>query len=454
MRVHFISIGGAVMHNLAIALHKKGYTVSGSDDHIEDPSRSRLAACGLLPEKEGWHPEVLTKEIDLIVLGMHARGDNPELKKAKELGLKIQSFPEFLYEQTKNKKRVVIGGSHGKTTITSMVMHVLKGTNRKFDYMVGSSLDGFDDMVSLNPDSGIAIFEGDEYLTSALDKRPKFLLYKPHIAVISGIAWDHANVFPEKEDYFRQFELFIDSVAEGGKLIYCSEDKPLCTLIEKRKYHPELISYNTHGYFQNRKGFFAATHERIVPMQVFGGHNMQNLNAAREVCLALGIDEEVFYRHMQNFTGAGRRLECIAEGSHTVVYQDFAHAPSKVKATIEAVAERYPSRRIHAVLELHTFSSLNTDFIPEYLSSAEAADQLIVYFNPEAVKRKELPVLSEEDIQKAFGHSNIQVITDVQKLRNAVGSLERENSVFLFMSSASFGGIDMQKLAGEICPSA
>jgi UDP-N-acetylmuramate: L-alanyl-gamma-D-glutamyl-meso-diaminopimelate ligase len=438
------------MHNLAIALHKKGYKVSGSDDEIFEPSRSRLASYGLLADKDGWYPDRITEEVDTVILGMHAKADNPELTKAKELGLKIMSFPEYIYDQTKDKKRIVIAGSHGKTTTTAMIMHVLKQSGKKFDYMVGSSVEGFETMVDLSDNSEIAVFEGDEYLTSAIDRRPKFHLYKPDIAVINGIAWDHMNVFPTYEDYFRQFKIFVETITPGGTLIYYDGDPEARKTAEFCSEDIKKIPYKMHGYFRNKTGFFAASHNRTIEMQIFGEHNMQNLAAAREACYAAGISEEEFYGAISSFKGASRRLQKILENKNGTVYLDFAHAPSKVKATVEAAAERYPDRTIITCLELHTFSSLNNDFLPQYKGTLDKASAAFIYFNPHALKIKKLPPLSIEKVKEAFGGSGIEVYNNSDELFSVMKGMKSENPVFLLMSSGDFDGIDFKLLSEEL----
>ena len=395
MNVHFIAIGGSVMHNLAIALHKKGYNVSGSDDEIFEPSRSRLDRYGLLPDKQGWDLGKITPDLDTVILGMHAMDGNPELEKARNLRLQIQSFPEFLYDQTRDKTRVVIGGSHGKTTITSMIMHVLKFHDLSFDYMVGSIVEGFETMVGLSESSEIAVFEGDEYLSSALDRRPKFHLYKPHIALISGIAWDHMNVFPTYENYLEQFRIFIDKTEPGGSLIYSADDPEVTTLVKSSSRLLDYIPYRVHPNTIIEGKTYLLDVEKEMPVSVFGQHNMQNINGAKLVCETLGINNEMFYDAIQNFTGAGKRMQLLQENEQTDIYLDFAHAPSKVRATTSALKEQYPERWLTAVMELHTFSSLNADFLPLYEATMLAADKAIVYFNPETVAHKKLPEISD-----------------------------------------------------------
>ena len=446
MRVHFIAIGGSVMHNLAIALHKKGYIITGSDDEIFEPSGSRLDRYGLLPEKWGWDPGIVTRDIDAVILGMHAKSDNPELLKARELGLKIMSFPEYLYSQTKDKKRIVIAGSHGKTTTTAMIMHVFRVLGIKFDYMVGSQIDGFETMVGLSDEAEIAVFEGDEYLTSALDKRPKFHLYKPDIAVLNGIAWDHMNVFPTFENYLEQFRIFTEKISDGGSLIYFDGDAEVKKIAQSSRVNIRKIPYKVHGYFQNKTGFYAATHNRVIPVKIFGEHNMQNLSAAREVCLSVGITEDDFYEAIQSFEGTSRRLQKLKDNENGLVFLDFAHSPSKVKATVEAIVSRYPGREIIACLELHTYSSLSGDFLPLYNGTLANATVAFVYFNPHALELKKLKHLSKEAVIKAFGGDNIKVYDNSGEMFSFIKSQDYRCPVYLLMSSGDFDGFDINSL--------
>lgn len=434
------------MHNLAIALHKKGYIVSGSDDEIFEPSRSRLEKYGILPKNQGWYPDNITSEIDTVILGMHAKADNPELLKARDLGLRILSFPEYLYEQTKNKKRIVIAGSHGKTTTTAMILHVLKFVGKKFDYMVGSQIDGFETMVSLSEEAELAVFEGDEYLTSALDKRPKFHLYMPDIAVLNGIAWDHMNVFPTFENYIDQFRIFTEKISDGGSLIYFDGDPEVKKIALATERNIKKIPYKVHGYFQNKMGFFAATHNRVIPVKIFGEHNMQNLSAAREVCRAIGISEDDFYEAIKSFDGTSRRLQKLKETDKGIVYSDFAHSPSKVKATVEAIVARYPGRKVIVCLELHTFSSLNSEFLPLYHGTLAGTTEAFVYFNPHAIELKKLEYLSPDAVIKAFGGENVFAYNDSEKLFSYIKSQDYNCPVYLFMSSGDFNGFDLNSL--------
>jgi UDP-N-acetylmuramate: L-alanyl-gamma-D-glutamyl-meso-diaminopimelate ligase len=450
MKIHFIAIGGAVMHNLAIALHLKGYKVTGSDDEIYEPACSHLITYGLLPEKYGWHPEKITGDIDTVILGMHAKADNPELLKAIESGIKIMSFPEFLYDQTKNKKRVVVAGSHGKTTTTAMIMHVLKTQGVNFDFMVGSSVSGYETMVSLSDDSEIAVLEGDEYLTSPIDRRPKFHLYMPDIAVLNGIAWDHMNVFPTFENYIEQFRVFVDKITDGGSLIYYAGDPEVKKIAEAAPGNIRKIPYRIHGHFQNKTGFYAATCSRTVHLKVFGEHNMQNLSAAKEACIAAGISEDGFYDAIQSFEGTSGRLQKLEENENGVFFYDFAHSPSKVKATVEAVTTRYPGRNIIACFELHTFSSLSRDFLPFYKGTLEKAFRAFVYFNPQQFEMKKLVPLSKDAVKEAFSGRNLAVYDDSDRMVAHIKSLHFNAPVYLFMSSGDFNGYDLKLLAGEL----
>ncbi|MCX6268530.1 MAG: Mur ligase family protein [Bacteroidetes bacterium] len=446
MHVHFIAIGGSAMHNLAIALHKKGYFVSGSDDEIFEPSRSRLAACNILPSSQGWDSSRITSDLDAVILGMHAKSDNPELLKAKELGIKIFSYPEYLYEQSKNKKRVVIGGSHGKTTITAMILHVLQHASVNCDYMVGAQLEGFDVMVRLTEEAGVMVIEGDEYLTSPIDLRPKFHLYKPDIALLSGIAWDHINVFPTFNNYIEQFVIFINQISSGGSLIYCKEDIELQRICPDSRNDIRIIPYAaipheiSHGVTKVSLG------NRHFPLQIFGRHNLMNLNGARLVCNELGISDLTFYEAIESFRGASKRLELIAKNDSRVVYKDFAHAPSKVKATLEAVREQFPARKVIACLELHTFSSLNKEFLSQYRGTLDPADTAIVYFSPHALQLKRLPELTEKQVKEGFNKTGLEVYTDSAQLVDRLLREKDPEAALLLMSSGNYDGIDLEDL--------
>ena len=412
MNIHFIAIGGSAMHNLAIALHNKGYHVTGSDDTIHDPSKSRLEKKGLLPEAFGWFPEKITSDLDVIILGMHAKKDNPELLKAQDMGLKIYSYPEFLYEQSKDKTRVVIGGSHGKTTITSMILHVLAYHDREVDYMVGAQLEGFETMVHLTTENEFMVLEGDEYLSSPIDRRPKFHLYKPNIALLSGIAWDHINVFPTFEGYVEQFRIFTDSLTNGGIMVYNEEDTIVKEVVESSTHPIKKYPYSTPTY-EIEDGITAIdTPDGMMPLEIFGDHNLQNLAGAKWICQHMGIDEDDFYEAIASFKGASKRLEKIAENTQTVIFKDFAHSPSKVKATTEAVKKQYENREVIACLELHTYSSLNAEFLGEYKGALDQADKAVVFYSPHAVKIKQLDEVTTAQIGAAFGREDLIIFTN------------------------------------------
>ena len=445
-KVHFIAIGGSAMHNLAIALHEKGYEVTGSDDAIFEPSASRLEKRGLLPKELGWFPEKITPDLDAIILGMHAHADNPEMKKAQELGLKIYSYPEYLYEQSKEKTRVVIAGSHGKTTITSMVLHVLNYHDKEVDYMVGAQLEGFDVMVRLTEENDFMVMEGDEYLSSTLDRRPKILLYQPNIALISGIAWDHVNVFPTFENYVEQFRLFVESIIEGGVLIYNEEDEELKKIVNATEKAIKKFPYKVPEHFIDNGITYLNTFEGPIPLEIFGDHNLSNLEGARLICNQLGIMDDDFYEAIQSFKGASKRLELIRRTPEFVAYKDFAHAPSKVVSTTNAMKNQFPDKEIIACLELHTYSSLNPKFLTEYEGALEKADHKIVYYNPEALKIKRMEPITAEDIKTSFADDEIEVFTNSDELKMHLEKMDRKNKVFLMMSSANFGGIDLNKL--------
>jgi UDP-N-acetylmuramate: L-alanyl-gamma-D-glutamyl-meso-diaminopimelate ligase len=448
MRIHFIAIGGSAMHNLAIALHKKGFKVTGSDDVIFEPSSTRLANYGLLPKENGWFEANITADLDAIILGMHARLDNPELLKAQEMGLKIYSYPEYIYEQSKDKLRVVIGGSHGKTTITSMILHVLNYYNRDFDYLVGAQLAGFETMVKVTDSAPVIIIEGDEYLASPIDRRPKFHLYKANIAVISGIAWDHINVFPTFEDYIAQFNLFIDTILPHGKLIYCENDLELVKIVVNSKSNLVRIPYT----IPSHKVIDGITYllPQNTALQVFGDHNLMNLNAAKLVCEQLQINADEFNIAIASFTGAAKRLELLNSRNETSVYKDFAHSPSKLKATIDAVKAQFTDRKLVACIELHTFSSLNKAFLQEYKNTMFEADIAVVYIDEKTFKQKKMEPLDVADVQTSFNDKNIVFFTDALALENYLRALNFSHTNLLLMSSGNFGGMDLIKLALEL----
>ena len=440
MRIHFIAIGGAAMHNLAMAVATKaGYVVTGSDDEIFDPARTHLQEAGLLPEEMGWHPEKITSDIDAIILGMHAREDNPELVRARELGIKIYSFPEYLYEQTKDKIRIVVGGSHGKTSTTSMILYVLQHLGIEADYMVGAQIEGFERMVRLSDTAKYAVFEGDEYLTSPLDLRSKFLWYHPHVAILTGIAWDHINVFPTFEGYVDTFRKFVDGIEENGTFIYYKYDNNLCEIASQARPDIKQLPYEAY--------------QGDVDMKIFGKHNMENLQAAALACEQIGVKPEDFYREIATFTGASNRLELIDEIGNNVAYKDFAHSPSKLRATVNAVRERYPEKQLVAAMELHTFSSLMADFLPQYEGCMAQADVALVYFNPKVIEHKRLTPITAEEVRKAFGTENVEVFTDSQLLQERLRSLTYENTALLMMTSGTFDGVNIPEFARELISS-
>jgi UDP-N-acetylmuramate: L-alanyl-gamma-D-glutamyl-meso-diaminopimelate ligase len=444
MKVHFIAIGGSAMHNLAIALQKGGHEVTGSDDQIFEPSRGRLEKRGLLPMAEGWFPERIHAGLDAIILGMHARSDNPELAKAQELGLTIYSYPEFLHEVSKNMTRVVIAGSHGKTTTTAMVLHVMNHVGKPVNYMVGAQLAGFDCMVELESGSEFMVMEGDEYLSSPIDRRPKFHLYKPNITAITGIAWDHINVFPTFEDYVDQFKLYLDTVEAGGAVIFNERDEVLAKVVEESDAPVKRFAYALPQYEIQDGQTFVSTEEGMMPLQIFGAHNLSNLEAARWLCLEMGVQEDDFYDAIMSFTGAQNRMEVFHEGS-TKVFRDFAHAPSKVKASVAALAEQFGKVRV--VLELHTFSSLNPEFLPQYAGVMDGANEAWVYYSPDAVAHKKLPPLSKEDVANAFG-PGVRVFDDAEALGVALSNSDG-NKAMALMSSGNFSGLDLKSLVSN-----
>lgn len=453
-QVHFIAIGGSAMHNLAIALHQQGFDVSGSDDEIFEPSRSRLERLGLMPDRLGWDPLRIHSGLSAVILGMHARLDNPELKRAQELGIPVFSYPSYFYERTKGKTRVVIGGSHGKTTITSMIVHVLRHAGVEFDYLVGAQLDGFDCMVKLSDKSKVAIIEGDEYLASALEPVPKFHLYKPDIALISGIAWDHINVFKTFDSYVDQFRQFIAAIEPGGKLVYCREDEEVRKLSEAPEVNVQRIGYGVPKHRIEGGVTILEVHSGDVPLQVFGQHNLQNMEGARHVCHLLGIGDTEFNAAIASFHGAAKRLERIGGNAQRLVFKDFAHSPSKLKATVQAVREQFPGRQLIACMELHTYSSLSEDFLDQYAGCMDEADRAIVFYDPHAVQLKRLPPIQSERIQRAFARPDVQVLNDPIAVIGAVREgwkeevgVPEEGAVLLLMSSGNFGGLDLQALS-------
>ena len=448
--IHFIAIGGAAMHNLAIALHKKGYKVTGSDDDIFDPSKSRLEKYGLLPEKMGWYPEKINKDIDAIILGMHARADNPELLKAQELGLHIYSYPEYIYEQTKRMNRIVIAGSHGKTTITSMILHVLDKLGKEVNYMVGSQLKGFEVMVKLDDRLNDVILEGDEYLSSPIDSRPKFLWYHPHTTVVSGIAWDHKNKFPTEEIYIDQFRAYLDNIEAGGNLIYNNEDEKVVKIVSDFTGNVHKIPYETPVYRNDGLKYFLIKDNREIPLKIIGKHNIQNLEAARKVCHILGVNDDDFDKAIQSFLGADRRLEMIYQDGNTYIFKDFAHAPSKAQASVNAVKESFPDKEVIALLELHTYSSLDKDFLPHYKGKLKNADKAIVFYSPHAVKIKKLQPIDSEIIKKQFDRTDLIVYTNPKELHKDLFDMDLQGKVLLMMSSGNYGGLDENELIDKV----
>ncbi len=446
-KIHLIAIGGSAMHNLALALHSKGYQVTGSDDEINEPSYSRLYAKGLLPATMGWDSNNIQSDIDIVILGMHARADNPELLKAQELGLTIYSYPAFLYEQSKNKTRIVIGGSHGKTSITSMILHVLKQLHYDFDYLVGASIEGFDTMVKLS-DAPIIVIEGDEYLASPIQRVPKFHLYMPHIAVISGIAWDHINVFPTWENYVEQFDIFIHTLQADSRLFYCKEDVALDNLAEKNTNTIEKTPYTTYPHYidENGQTYLLDKNQQATPILVFGKHNLQNIQAAQLVTSELGVKEEDFIQAIASFKGAAKRLELVYKNESTVIYKDFAHSPSKLKATITAAKEQFTNKKIIACMELHTFSSLNATFLQQYNDCMNEADIALVYFNPHTIAHKKLTAITTEQVKEAFHKENLFVTNSLQETLDFLTQQDYTNTCLLMMSSGNFDGLQFEEL--------
>jgi UDP-N-acetylmuramate: L-alanyl-gamma-D-glutamyl-meso-diaminopimelate ligase len=448
MRLHLIAIGGSAMHNMAIALALKGHQVTGSDDAIYEPSRTRLAKHNLLPQEMGWYPERITSDIDAVILGMHAREDNPELMRAQELGLQVYSYPEYIFEQSKDKIRVVIGGSHGKTTITSMILHVLKACNMNFDYLVGAQLDGFDTMVQLS-DAPVIVIEGDEYLASPVDRRPKFHLYKADIGIISGIAWDHINVFPTFENYIDQFRVFIDTITEGGTIVYNQEDGIVKQIVDESTRSLKKQPYTTPQHRTENGTTFLKQGKKFVPLLVFGNHNLQNMEAAHQACRELGVNDETFYQAISTFKGAAKRLELLGKNAATAVYKDFAHSPSKLKATLNAVKEQFPDRELVAVMELHTFSSLNKNFIEEYKGCMDKADTAVVFINRRTFEQKKLEPYEESEVKRAFDNDKLIFFNNSEILVEFLSCINYKSKNLLLMSSGDFGGVDLNTLASK-----
>ena len=449
-KIHFIAIGGAAMHNLALDLHNNNYKITGSDDEIYEPSRTLLAQKGLLPAEIGWFSEKITNDLSCVILGMHARTDNPELLKAQALGIKIYSYPEFIYSQSRHKQRGGIAGSHGKTSITSMILHVLKFHHRKFDYMVGARIEGFDTMAKLS-DAPVIVIEGDEYLSSPIDRRPKFLHYHPHVMLMSGIAWDHVNVYPNFNDYVHQFELLADDLPKAGSFIYDETDNLVNKIGSVERLGIKRFPYQAlPSKVKNGKTFLILPNKKELEINIFGEHNLKNLNGARLVLSQIGIDDDEFYAAIPSFKGAAKRLEVVAESAETVIYKDFAHAPSKVEATTKAVKAQFPNRTLVACLELHTFSSLNKNFLGEYANKLNAADVPVVYFSPKTLEHKKLPAITPEDIKVHFNNPNLHVFTDNESLKTFLLAQRWRSSNLLMMSSGAFNGLDFNELSNQI----
>lgn len=448
-KIHFIAIGGSVMHSLALALHQMGVIVTGSDDMIFEPSKSRLTSNGLLPEDVGWKPDRVHKGLDAVILGMHAKGDNPELARARELKVPVYSYPDFIYQQSINKQRIVIAGSHGKTTITSMIIHVLNYWNRSFDYVVGAQLEGFENTVKLSDDP-IIIIEGDEYLTSTLDKTPKFLKYQHHIGLVSGVAWDHINVFPTIDEYVKQFDLFADATPKGGSLIYCEEDDLTTVICGKQRTDVASTPYQEHSSIIDNEHTFLQTDNGPVAVQVFGRHNMQNFSGAKSVLLEIGITEEQFYKAIPSFKGARNRLELVKKNGHTAIFKDYAHAPSKLAATTKALKEQFQDRLLVACIELHTYSSLNKKFLSQYSDSFKSADQPIVYYNPQIIAHKNLEPITKNEIKAAFNRKDLLVFDDINELEHFLLKQNWEGKNLLMMSSGNYHNLSIKVLSDAI----
>lgn len=443
MRIHLIAVGGAVMHNMALALQQNNHIVTGSDDEIYNPAHDRLATAGLLPKKFGWDDNRITTDLDAVILGMHARTNNPELLKAKELNIPIYSFPEFVFKHSKDKKRIVVAGSHGKTSTTAMIMHILQKSNKQFDYLVGAQLDGFETMVQLS-DAPLIVIEGDEYLSSPIDRRPKFLHYLPDLCIVTGIEHDHINVFPDFENYKNQFKLLSDSLTETGELFYYEEDEHFTDIVNKNKFKCKMTPYNAfQSKIENGQTIAVDSEGKEHPLLIFGKHNLENLQAAYLVCKSSGISEKAFWEAAETFAGAAKRLELIEENNKSKIWRDFAHAPSKVRATTNAVAAQYPDRQLIAVFELHTFSSLNKDFISNYKDTMHAADKVFLYYSPHTLKMKKMPPLQTTEVAKAFNHSNMEVFTDAGELSKNLRAINFTDTNLLLMSSGKFSDIDL-----------
>lgn len=449
MKYHFIAIGGSIMHNLALALQKEGHTISGSDDEIYDPARTFLEKEGMLPAAMGWHPDRIHEHLDAVIVGMHAKADNPELQRAMALDLPIYSFPAFIYAHTKDQLRIVVAGSHGKTTITSMIMHVLRYYAQNINYLVGARLAGYDTMVRLNPAATAIVLEGDEYLTSPLDPRPKFLHYHPDITVLSGIAWDHINAFPTYDLYKEQFRLLLASIHPKGMLVYNAEDTEVVQLVSA--FHPTFtaLPYHPPAYTSTPESTQVQVDNQSFPLHIFGRHNLSNAAAAQQVCEEMGVSATDFWQAMTTFAGAAKRLEPIWETASCAVFRDFAHAPSKVKASVSAMKERYPDRKLTGVLELHTFSSLNPDFLPHYAHTIDGVDEALVYLNPTAMAKKGQP-LTKQQIQQAFQRDDLTVTSDMSLIKAQLSQINWHHNNLLLMSSGNLGGLSMDEIGSFV----
>ena len=450
MRIHFIAVGGSAMHNLAIALHLKGYDVTGSDDHIFEPSKSRLNKHGLLPDDFGWDTSRISDDLDFVILGMHAKVDNPELIESQNRNLKIVSYPEFIYEMSKNKTRVVIGGSHGKTSITAMVLHVLNQNWREVDFMVGAQLEGFETMVHLTDENDFILLEGDEYLSSSIDRRPKFHLYKPNIALLSGISWDHINVFPTKEIYLKQFELFLETMVSGGVLVYNKLDSQVNQISIDCQRPIRKLEYTMPDYYIDNGISYLKTDEGDLPLKIFGDYNLSNLSGAKLICQLMGVQEEEFNNSISSFKGADKRLESILVMKDRNVFKDFAHSPSKVIATVNALKNQYQNRKLIALLELHTFSSLNKEFIVEYKDSLKSADIAVLFYDPKAIKNKGLSEIDDKMIKKAFNDNKLIVFSNSGQLSDFLLSQSYVNANLLIMSSGNYASLDLDFITSQI----
>jgi len=448
--VHFIAIGGSVMHNLALALKKMGMRISGSDDEIYEPAAGKLKSGGI-EANIGWQPEKMDASIDLVVLGMHAKADNPELAKAKSLKLPIVSFPDFIRRWSANQQRIVIGGSHGKSSITALAMHVLNQLNKKFDYLIGAEVEGFSLTVSLS-DAPIIIIEGDEYLASKLDPVAKFLKYDHHIGLISGIAWDHKNVFPSFEDYTQQFEQFADKTPKAGSIIYNEKDLLAKKIGEKEREDVRKVPYGVHdAVIKNGVTYLKTKDYGEVKISVFGDHNLENIGAVLALVKLLGIEEKAFYQAVQTFTGAKKRLEIVKQQGNDKLFKDYAHSPSKLEATTTALKKQFADSKVVVAYELHTFSSLNKEFIKEYKNTLSKADEAFIFINPHNIKNSHTDDLTTTEIQEAFNNTELTLFTDKHKLVEAMKKAKTtEKNIFALLSSGNFDGLDIEEVSHKL----